>query len=143
MKVGIVGSEAAKFTDRTEYRAKKIIARLLDRPEVIHVVSGGCHLGGIDIWAEEIADALGKEKIVHLPKNLQWSTGYAPRNLKIARDSDELFCITVAKLPSSYTGMVFDYCYHCNSRNHIKSGGCWTVKKAIEMGKPGKVIVIA
>lgn len=143
MQIGIVGSERAKFTPVTEARAKKIIRRLLDKPEVTAIVSGGCHLGGIDIWAEEIGRELGKKKIVHLPKNLQWSTGYAPRNLKIVRDSDELFCITVARLPSSYTGMVFDYCYHCNSRNHIKSGGCWTVKKAVQIGKPGKIIVIA
>lgn len=143
MKIGIVGSEGAKFTPITEHRAKKIIRSLLDKPEVTAVVSGGCHLGGIDIWAAEIGRELGKEVIEHLPKNLQWSTGYAPRNLKIARDSDEIYCITVAVLPDTYTGMVFAYCYHCATDNHIKSGGCWTVKKAVEMGKPGKIIVIA
>ena len=142
MKVGIVGSEGAKFTAYTETRAKKIIHRLLDKPEVTHVVSGRCHLGGIDIWAVEIGRELGKEIIEHRPKNLQWSTGYAPRNLLIAKDSDEIFCITVEQLPSTYTCMVFDSCYHCHTNRHVKSGGCWTVKKAVEMGKPGKIIVI-
>ena len=142
MRIGIVGSEGAKFTPYTEARAKKIIHRLLDKSEVTHVVSGGCHLGGIDIWAVEIGRELGKEIVEHRPKNLQWSTGYAPRNLLIAKDSDAIFCITVGELPSSYTGLRFDYCYHCHTNSHIKSGGCWTVKKAVEMGKPGKIIVI-
>jgi hypothetical protein len=142
LKVGIVGSEGAKFTSYTEARAKKIIRRLLDKPEVTHVVSGGCHLGGIDIWAVEIGRELGKKIIEHRPKTLSWSTGYAPRNLLIAKDSDEIFCITVAALPDTYTGMVFNLCYHCGTDAHVKSGGCWTVKKAIEMGKPGKIIVI-
>ena len=142
MRIGIVGSEEAKFTPYTETRAKKIIRRLLDKSEVTHVVSGGCHLGGIDIWAVEIGRELGKKIIEHRPKNLQWSTGYAPRNLLIAKDSDELVCITLEKLPENYKGMRFDWCYHCCSTSHVKSGGCWTVKKAVEIGKPGKIIVI-
>lgn len=142
MKVGIVGSEGVKFTERTEARARKIIHRLLNRPEVSHVVSGGCHLGGIDIWAAEAGKELGKKIIEHRPKSLNWSNGYAPRNLLIARDSDEIYCITLEKLPAHYTGMVFNLCYHCGSANHVKSGGCWTVKKAVAMGKPGKIIVI-
>jgi hypothetical protein len=142
VKVGIVGSEGAKFTTYTESRAKKIIYRLLDRPEITHVVSGGCHLGGIDIWAAEIGRELGKKVIEHRPKSLNWSTGYAPRNLLIAEDSDEIYCITVDKLPDTYIGMTFSHCYHCNTDSHVKSGGCWTVKKAVAMGKPGKIIVI-
>ena len=57
MKVGIVGHEAAKFTPETEHAARQIIRTLLATPDAI-VVSGACHLGGIDVWAEEIADAM-------------------------------------------------------------------------------------
>lgn len=140
MRIGIVGSEAAKFDPRTEQLARAIIRQNIG-PGYI-VVSGGCHLGGIDIWAKEEAVQMGLQVIEHLPKNRSWSGGYKPRNLLIAQDSDRVICITVRGLPPEYRGMVFDYCYHCNTAKHVKSGGCWTVKQAIKMGKAGEVIVV-
>ena len=59
MNIGIVGHEAAKFTPETEAKAKAIIRDLLSDPLSV-CVSGHCHLGGIDIWAEEIADLEGR-----------------------------------------------------------------------------------
>lgn len=139
-KIGIVGSEGAKFTPQTEYKAKGIIKGLLSSYDT--VVSGGCHLGGIDIWAEEIADLFDLPKSIYVPRALSWSYGYKPRNLAIARESDIVYCITIKELPPNYQGMRFDYCYHCGTNEHVKSGGCWTVKQARLMGKPGEVIVI-
>lgn len=134
MTVGIVGHEAAKFTPETEARAKALIRRALSGATA--VVSGGCHLGGIDIWAEEEADRLGIPKIIHLPKRQTWSGGYKERNLLIAQDSDVLHNIVVDRYPASYSGMHFDYCYHCKTSDHIKSGGCWTMHRAKTLGKP-------
>ena len=141
MKVGIVGSEAIKFTPATEAKARAVIRELLVQPGVTHVVSGGCHLGGIDIWAEEEAEALWLDAIVHKPKSLTWKH-YAARNLAIARDSDEVHCITIARLPATYKGMTFPLCYHCGVKSHVKSGGCWTMMKARKMNKLGKLWVI-
>lgn len=162
MRVGIVGSEEAKFSPETETKARFLILELLLQPEVSAVVSGGCHLGGIDIWAEEVAESINDERtwfgedrplmevIVHTPKSRSWAAGYASRNLKIAEDSDEVHCITVAKLPASYTGMTFPLCYHCAKEGpgfadvpHVKSGGCWTTHKARKMGKKGFLHVIS
>jgi len=57
MNIGIVGHETAKFTAETEAKARAIIRHLLDHEGTDDVlVSGGCHLGGIDIWAEEEAE---------------------------------------------------------------------------------------
>lgn len=140
--VGIVGSEGAKFTDATEFDARCKIQELLDRPEVTAVVSGACHLGGIDLWAAEAGRALGLHVVEFAPKTRRWATGYKPRNLLIARGSDECHCITVAKLPPTYTGMEFKLCYHCGTSDHVKSGGCWTVKQARKLGKPGYIHVI-
>ncbi len=142
MKIGIVGHEAKKFTPETEAKAKAFILAVLDRPHVSAVVSGHCHLGGIDLWAEEIGRTLGKEVLSFPPANLQWSTGYKPRNLQIAHACDACLCIVVAKLPGNYTGMTFDLCYHCaragrDGKDHVKSGGCWTVLEAMKLGKPG------
>lgn len=137
MIVGIVGSEGAKFTPETEYKAKQLIASILMRPEVTGFSSGACHLGGIDVWAEEIARSLGLECFIFPPANKQWSTGYKPRNIAIAKKSDELHCITLKELPPEYKGMRFPLCYHCGTKDHVKSGGCWTVKLGQKLGKQG------
>lgn len=142
MIIGIVGSEGIKFTSYTEGRAKKIIRRLLTKPGVTGMTSGGCHLGGIDIWAEEIAAELDLKLYIYKPKSLNWKDGYAPRNRQIATRSDECYCITVGKLPDTYKGMTFSLCYHCGVDTHVKSGGCWTTIRAARMGKPAKIIVV-
>ena len=133
--VGIVGSEGAKFTPETEVKAKEIIRHLLTQSGVTGVSSGACHLGGIDVWAEEIGKELGLKLFIHAPKVHNWAEGYKPRNLAIVRDSDEVHCITLKELPATYTGMRFQMCYHCKSNDHVKSGGCWTMHKAAKNGK--------
>lgn len=141
-RLGIVGSESAKFTEVSEGLARASIIRAIGESGATHVVSGGCHLGGIDIWAVEEARKLGLEVTEHLPRTRQWSGGYKDRNVRIAEDSDKVICITVRKLPKHYKGMRFDYCYHCGTNEHIKSGGCWTTKYARSLGKPTETVVI-
>lgn len=60
-RIGIIGHEAAKFTEAGEREAKRIIRVLLDA--ALTLVSGGCHLNGVDIWAEEIADKIGRAHV--------------------------------------------------------------------------------
>lgn len=144
MKIAIVGSEESKFTPAGKQRAVDYMIRLLSAFLEEHgtrftVVSGGCHLGGIDIWAEDVADYLGLEKEIYKPRSLSWSGGYKERNILIAQNCDQLRVISVDKLPANYNGMKFDYCYHCAGKNrpsHVKSGACWTANKAIALGKP-------
>lgn len=140
MRIGIVGSEASKFTEITRNGAWQHIELLLD--EATEVVSGGCHLGGIDAWAAEIGKDLGLKVTEFLPKSLRWSGGYKERNMLIAENSDEVWCITLKELPPGYAGMRFNICYHCGTADHVKSGGCWTVKYAKSLGKKGGIIVL-
>lgn len=141
MIVGIVGNEAAKFTKETEELARQSI-----RDTISHgcsfVVSGGCHLGGIDIWAIEEAKKLGIPYKEYYPSTLRWSGGYKERNIEIAEASDRVVCIVVREYPDDYKGMRFNYCYHCGTSDHIKSGGCWTRKYAEKIGKSVGTIVI-
>jgi hypothetical protein len=141
MILGIVGSEAAKFTPETEALAKAEIRILLASAD--GACSGECHLGGIDIWTHEIADNLGIPFIPCPPKTRNWD-GYKKRNIKIAEISNRVACITVATLPPGFKEGGWErYCYHCGTDSHIKSGGCWTVKYARnKLGKPGEIIVI-
>lgn len=147
MNVGIVGAEAAKFTPSGEREARAIIRRLL-APEDAVLVSGGCHLGGIDIWAEEEyavlrAVQVRPDPIIHLPAVRAWAKGFMPRNLRIVRDATAVHNITVARYSASFTGPRFTHCYHCARRfretrrqtdHHVKSGGCWTAYAAEKLG---------
>lgn len=165
MKLGIVGSEGSKFTQVGESRARQAIRDLIHKYQPSHVVSGHCHLGGIDIWAEEVADEFGIAKEIYPPAEHNWNGGYKPRNLQIAHNSDRVVCITVDSLPANYKGMVFKGCYHCDKalglrvesaspehsegrllkdvfKPHVKSGGCWTVIQGAKQGKEGEWTVI-
>lgn len=143
MRIGIVGAEAAKFTPLMQSLARKIIRDILAKhskpvPGVYaqspgYVVSGGCHLGGIDIWAVEEGKAAGWGIIEHLPVTRTWP-GFKARNEKIAQDSDELHVIVVRGYHKDYAGMRFPSCYHCHTQSHIKSGGCWTGHFAKRLG---------
>lgn len=142
MTIGIVGSEAKKFTPVTEEKARAAIRHLIQTADL--VVSGGCHLGGIDIWTIEEAKKLGKPTKEYLPLRRTWEGGYKQRNLLIARASDLVACITVEELPAGYDGMRFKGCYHCpaDAPKHVKSGGCWTMKQAQKLGKKTALVVI-
>jgi hypothetical protein len=141
--LGIVGSEGAKFTTKTEGRAKRAIEDLILNIRPTKIVSGACHLGGIDKWAAEFACFYNIPLVEYAPRTLSWSSGYKPRNMQIARASDIVVCITLDRLPPTYSGMRFNLCYHCGTKDHVKSGGCWTVKQARRLGKEGRVIVVS
>ena len=63
--------------------------------------------------------------------------------MAIARDSDYVVSIVVARYPPDWQGMSFDRCYHCHTDLHVKSGGCWTVKYARSLGIAGDVRVVS
>ena len=88
MKLGIVGHEAAKFTPEMEAEARQAIRDAIQKHQARIVISGGCHLGGVDIWAMEEARRLGLVRITHRARVHQWSAhgGYRERNIGIAED---------------------------------------------------------
>lgn len=138
MNVGIVGHEAAKFTPVSRATAESLIRRLLLHYYSdfdVTVVSGGCPLGGIDEWAEQIAVSMGLSTLIFHPKVNNWEEGFRPRNIQIATHSDVLHNILVDSLPATYRGKRFPNCYHCHTADHVKSGGCWTAKYARNLGK--------
>jgi hypothetical protein len=94
MNIGIVGAEGAKFTKLGETRANKLIFDILyaskaETGEVPFVISGECHLGGIDIWARDIALNLKIGYKGYPPKLQRWEGGYKQRNLQIVANSDK------------------------------------------------------
>jgi len=109
LRLGIVGSEGAKFTLETEALARLTIKELIVKYKPTTVISGRCPLGGIDIWAIEEATKNGHALAGHTvygleypPEVEEWDPpgkiGYKARNLSIAKDSDVVVCITVREL---------------------------------------------
>lgn len=135
MNIGIIGNAADKFTTETMAKAIDLIEFLI-LGDIYNgsplyertIVSGRCPLGGVDVWAETRAVALGFPTKIFPPKNQKWEKGYKPRNLQIAKNSDELHVIVVRDYPPDYRGRRFDVCYHCHEKRppHVKSGACWT-----------------
>jgi hypothetical protein len=143
MRVGVVGNGSDKFTKKGEEAAKDFIRSIVSIADVI--VSGHSPVGGIDIWAEDEANIQGVETDIKAPKDQSWGGeyGYKARNLDIARDSDTVYVILADVYPEEYRGHKFTKCYHCNSDEHVKSGGCWTGKQAAKLGKPVQTIVVS
>jgi hypothetical protein len=138
--IGIVGHEGSKFTPAMEMLARSTIVKLIRLNDPSVVVSGACHLGGIDIWAIEEARNLGVGVIECPPKTLSWDEGYKPRNMEIARLSAKVYSLVLKELPPTYKGMRFTHCYHCKTNTHIKSGGCWTARYAGRIGKTFEIV---
>jgi hypothetical protein len=111
MKIGIVGSEEKYWTEKQREQVKQTINMILGEDDVL--ISGGCHKGGVDIWAEEVADKKGLNKIIFLPEKLTWYW-YKKRNMRIAEESDVLVDI---------------------EPGDRKSGGYWTLNYAKSIGK--------
>jgi hypothetical protein len=142
MIYGIVGHEQAKFTPTTESAARDLIRRFIGGGRVdAEVASGECPLGGVDAYARQEAERLGLPFLPFPPAFNAWEA-FKARNIQIGDVSDYVVSIVVETLPPTYRGRTFGLCYHCGVATHVKSGGCWTVKYARSIGKPGDVYVI-
>jgi len=132
-RVAIVGSSGGKLDSYEKFGAMKAIIKIIKEHQNPTLISGRSPLGGIDVLAEMYADEFKIPKLIFPPVTENWE-GYKNRNLAIAAECDVLYCITTRRKKI--------FCYHCKDGSHEKSGGCWTMKKAKEMGKPTKLIVL-
>jgi len=107
MKVAIVGHAADKFSPAAEKAVKEYIREVISGRVFTHVISGECPLGGVDIWAHEIADELDVEFISKAPKENTWEGGFKPRNIAMARECDALYNIVVSHYPLNYKGKYY------------------------------------
>lgn len=140
MKIAITDSEELKWVEEQKEKIKDVIVSIFGKHgrtlikidnnkhwrvsglyENITLVSGHCHKGGVDIWAEEIADVLGIKKEIYPAEVEQWKDenyhhiechnvprlvplkGYRSRNIQIAEACDILYCIVpYVEHPKSY-----------------------------------------
>src|SRR5690348_1398344 len=132
MKVAFVGT-SVKLTDNEDRDIRQFVSLILkDFPLDTIIISGGAK--GVDSISLEIAKSLGYTTVVYEPINKTW-TSFKERNLIIAQECDQLFCLSV---PVHKTR-----CYHhFVPQNHEKTAGCWTMKQAEKLGKQTRLLVM-
>ncbi len=133
MKLAIVGT-STKFTDIEELRMKKSISALLKDYNVndTTVISGGAE--GVDTIAINVAKGLGYKIEIYKPEVQNWKY-FKKRNRQIARDCDELLCISIPVRKTK--------CYHHDThQDHEKTAACWTLNKAKQLDKLVKFLIV-
>ncbi len=128
MKIAIVGSSKMKY-QQCVGELQKIIND--ESPDMI--VSGGAE--GVDSHAVLVAKLNEIKTNVFQPKTNDWE-GYKDRNIEIVKECDRLYNIVIKSQTDD------QYCYHHNTKQHERSGGCWTEMKAREQGKMVKTIEV-
>jgi len=129
----------------------------------IILISGRCPKGGVDIWAEQLADELSIKKEIFAPEVNQWNDkvlsdlhggefvayGYKSRNTKIAKTCDVLYCIVPKTFDATKFGTIpygmrnkTTFCNYCDTFEHPTNGGCWTMKFTKKLGKETHLVVI-
>jgi len=178
IKIAIVGCEESKWTNSQRVDAKEEIESIIFKhchrdferthkqcsEEKMIIVSGHCPKGGVDIWAEEIADELGikkeiypaevnqwNDKIKHKKTNNIWVSyklkGFRSSYIQIAEACDVLYCLVPQiqpkhKLIDEIINERNAYCIHCDMAGHPTNGGCWTKKYTKGLGKETHLVVI-
>ena len=151
--VGIVGSEGLYWTKCQRDLATLKITEILGEYTTPILVSGGCHKGGIDIWAEDVARTLKINKYIFKPQVFQWSSintldgktlqGYKDRNIKIAEKSDIVYSIEpeyIDGITPWKNPVAFDW---ASNKFYRKSGGMWTMRYTRNvLRKEGKLVII-
>lgn len=122
-RIAIVGT--SHLTTRESDAAKEIIEDVIRSNDNFEILSGGA--AGIDAVAVKTAREFGVNTIEYNPKHQTWEY-FKKRNLKIAIECDELYCIS--------TKVKTQQCYHHDKpQDHERTGGCYTMRKAFLMGK--------
>ncbi len=133
MKIAIVGT--SKITDKEEPHVRQLCSEILYHymsPNNL-IISGGAD--GVDQIVLDVAKSLGLRIKEFLPNRRNWEF-FKKRNMHIANECDKLYCIT--------TLVKTQKCYHHfrKPQDHQKTAGCWTLKKAKELGKYTKLFII-
>lgn len=131
--IAFVGT-SINLTENEERDIRQFIAVILKsryNSTVDLIISGGAK--GVDTIALEVAKGLGFQIKEYKPKSENWRA-YKERNLQIAKDCDDLHCLSVPVHKQK--------CYHHEEpMEHEKTAGCWTMNKAMELDKSCQLIV--
>ena len=125
VKIAFVGSSEKWWVPYQRKEAIQFILDIIEKYPNFEIVSGGCPYGGVDIWAEAIAYALGTEPVIFNPKGHGW-IHWRNRNMEIAEYCDILYCIE----PEWDVSMGASKAYIWRGKKCRRSGGIWTMDYA-------------
>jgi hypothetical protein len=152
-KIAIVGASESKWTEAEKELVKTMIwAELRDQiqkdDDTLNIeeydtvknttfISGGCPKGGVDIWAEEIADIFAIPKQIFKPEVERWDDmwndtndvkfiGYKSRNIQIAEACDILYCLSPGRV-EDIEEPVFGSGRFKRPLTEVWNGGIWTL----------------
>jgi len=161
----------AKFFDRLpkndfEHYLYGFIQENIEVDRNIILISSHCPEGGVDIWAEEMADKFGIQKEIYPAEVNQWEDkkvllfgggiikhkGYRSRNIQIAETCDVLYDIEPKGSCEHCDGRGFTSkhpnfllygrrCRFCHGTGAY-SGGTWTLNYAKKLGKGVHQVII-
>ncbi len=132
MKVAIVGT-SHNMTENEERDVRQFVSIILKDydPFTTTIISGGAE--GVDSIAQVIALLQHFAVKPIFPMGIGTKANLT-RNLEIATECDELFCISIPVHDKK--------CYHHKPlQDHQKTAGCWTMNKALEMNKKCRLLV--
>jgi len=125
VKIAFVGSSEKWWMPYQREEGIQFILKVINSYDKFEVVSGGCPYGGVDIWAESIAYALGTQPKIFNPMGNGWKF-YRDRNIRIAEYCDILYCIE----PEWDDVMGANKVYIWQGKKCRRSGGIWTMEYA-------------
>lgn len=132
MKIAIVGTSHA-MTENEERDVRQLCGVILKDydPTQTTIITGGAK--GVDSIAQEIALGLRFAIKPIFPMGIGTKANLA-RNLEIAKECNELFCISIPVHDKK--------CYHHDPpQDHEKTAGCWTMNKVLELNKLCRLLV--
>lgn len=112
--LGIVGSSKIDY----EVGHRFITKLIHNLPENTVIVTGDAK--GVDFIVRNVCLKLNRSHSIIYSKEKNFVNGYKKRNKVIAGYCDRI--ISIALPPTNTT------CYHCNRKDHERTGGCFTGK---------------
>lgn len=132
MKVAIVGT-SHNLSENEERDIRQYCSQIIKSYDISDtiIITGGAK--GVDSIALDIAAQLKYNTRTYTASSNDWER-FKKRNIKIAEDCDELFCIT--------TPVKDTPCYHHKPRqNHQKTAGCYTMNRTKALNKTTTLFV--
>jgi hypothetical protein len=134
MNIAILGIRGTHLDNAERDKAFEEIVKIVDKFDLpnLKLMTMKTPHGGINAMVESYVES---SKVPHeyysYGKTLE---DWRESSKLLAENCDVLFCIT--------TGIKRENCHHCHDFTHETNGGCFAMKRAKDLGKKTKLIIL-